>query len=162
MDKRQHQHKSAFEHNNTVDTKITKLAKGRNMKTQVLSSPTSLTALHSHTMLSLILPRPLTSKVHSKQRVVFGQRLDNILGSFFSDTVAWVHRTVSANQHRATLLLFLLPFSVCFVPLPFDSRTHKNVHPYPSCHPHSQPNTSLTQYHALTNTDTGSRQWAQI
>ena len=36
MDKRQHRHKSALEHNSTVDTKITKLAKGRNIKTQVL------------------------------------------------------------------------------------------------------------------------------
>ena len=36
MDKRQHRHKSALEHNNSVDTKITKLAKGRNIKTQVL------------------------------------------------------------------------------------------------------------------------------
>ena len=36
MDDRQHRHESALEHNSTVDTKITKLAKGRNIKAQVL------------------------------------------------------------------------------------------------------------------------------
>ena len=84
----------------------------------------------------------ITAKVQLPQRAILGERLGNVLSSFFSDTVAWTHRAASANRD---------PFCPHTITQSLSS-LHNTTMPSLTAHSdvHSAPDTSTT--HTSPNT----------